>query len=309
MKDIPSQQTKKRYASLSDSLQNAIFSDRSSDAVRKAAIFGNVEDRVSRIAELTGYTLLGYLNPIDFPKEIQNELGVSEKIAKQIASQIDSEIFSLVSTDLRKLYPPTIKTPTASSYGFAPGAVPKEAEKKFTSGPSEFEKRFFKKSAEQKATAAPEKKPEPAKATEPLKKAVEDKEEKAKPFFEKHEIGEHNLKAFEKMTEEKKQTLDQVAEEQMSKDDMIKTQTPKEENKEAATDAHSELSKKISESMQKPKEEKPDDTKEEKRKAPEIRPVMPLPTFMQSQFQPKRTADDSEHNPKVEGNVIDLRDL
>ncbi len=305
MQHIPPQQAKRRYFSLSGPLQDALFSDRTSDSIRKAAILGGVEEKASLLAKLTGYVLMGYLNPLSFKDELKNELGISEESAKQVASQLDTEVFSLVSSDIRKLYPPTIKTPTAASYGFSPNTPSdttssKEAKKRLAQEPSEFERRFFKKKEEQKKELA--EKPE---------LQTEQKEEEKKPFFEKHEIGEHNLKVFEKIHQEQKKDNEQTTEKQSLKNS-VATQPSKEEKKETPKDAISAVSKKINESMKAfdpklenkaPKKEEEDKKKEEN----DIKPVMPLPTFMQSQFQPKRTTDNA--SPKLDGNVIDLRDL
>jgi len=212
MQNIPPQQAKKRYFSLSGPLQDALFSDRTSDSIRKAAILGGVEEKAPLLARLTGYVLLGYLNPLAFKDELKNELGLSEESAKQVAAQLDAEVFSPISSDLRKLYPPTIKTPTAASYGFSPNSNMNEAKKVLNRGPSEFEKRFFKKKEEQEKEAV--------KKTD---KTAEEKKETAKPFFEKHEIGEHNLKVFEKIHQEKKEA---------EKQDEIKEPEKKEIKKE-----------------------------------------------------------------------------
>jgi hypothetical protein len=310
MQHIPPQQAKRRYFSLSAPLQETLFSDRTSDSIRKAAILGGVEEQSSLLARLTGYVLMGYLNPLGFKDELKNELGVSEETAKQVASQLDTEVFSLVSSDIRKLYPPTIKTPTATSYGFTPktpsNTVSKEAEKRLAQEPSEFEKRFFKKKEEQK------KEQEKVIAKKPKKEVEKGPEEKPKPFFEKHEIGEHNLKVFEKIHQKQKKLTNQIDEKQTTKSELPTPSQLKKEENEIPKDAISTVSKKINESMKATdsKIENKDPEKEKvnkKTEEPAIKPVMPLPTFMQSQFQPKRTA--SNRDPKLDGNVIDLRDL
>lgn len=170
MQKIPQEQWIRRFQILSDTLQDLIFSENAAANIRKVAVLNDVEEDVSLLAELAGQVLMGFLNPADFENELQKELGVEPAIAKQIANQINAEIFSLVQTELRKLYPPTIKTPTVLSKGFDP-AVPKLMETPAKPQPiftppqlsgftaklappvkeesvktpsSEFEKRFFK---------------------------------------------------------------------------------------------------------------------------------------------------------------------
>ncbi len=300
MQHIPPQQAKKRYFSLSAPLQDALFSDRTSDSIRKAAILGGVEEKASLLAKLTGYVLMGYLNPLNFKDELKNELGLSEESAKQVASQLDTEVFSLVSSDIRKLYPPTIKTPTASSYGFSPDTDSKKIKKHLSQEPSEFEKRFFKKRTELKKPNVKET------VKQPEKKQIN---EESKPFFEKHEIGEHNLKVFEKIHKEKKRTVDQIVEEQIAKNKLKHPFKNIQTEKKQSTDANSLIAKKIIKSMNTTQDKAKINSKLEKDSETiknKIKPVMPLPTFIQSQFQPKRTSDS---NPKLDGNVIDLRDL
>ncbi len=292
MQKIPQEQAKKRYFSLSDSLQNAMFSEKSSDAVRKTAIFGNIENKVSRLAELTGYVLLGYLNPIDFSKEIQEEFNISRETAEQIASQLDAEIFSLVDSDLRKLYPPRIKTPTAISGGFIPdqnkpsdNSNERTPEKKF----SEFEKRFLKdKTASSEPT--PKKNHLETRSTNDWKPGLQTRKEM--------QAGEKPIQA-------------------PSFKNAPRNQKPLENEAPKSTSYAP-----IGASGGKPK---PIENAED---IPEIKPVIPLPTFMQSQFQPRKKLDESDYKenipapvkksedeedkkpqPKIEGNIIDLRDL
>ncbi|MBI3671490.1 hypothetical protein HY249_01710, partial [Candidatus Azambacteria bacterium] len=74
-------------------------------------------------------------------------------------------------------------------------------------------------------------------------------------------------------------------------------------------------------------EEKQEQRSKEAENIPYIRPVVPLPTFMQSQFQPRKRPESAYQEkvseeelkpkpptekklaPKISGNVIDLRDL
>lgn len=123
MLKIDHQQILKRYYQLPRSLQEAMFSERSADTIGKTCVLREAEQHTSKIAALTGRVLLGYLRPETFAFEIQKETGMDALKATQVAHDIDTEIFSEVRLELKKLYPPTIQTPTVQSQGFAPREV------------------------------------------------------------------------------------------------------------------------------------------------------------------------------------------
>jgi len=301
MRDIPLQERRKRYQGLSEALQNALFSDKSADAVEKAAVFADIEDRVRRLALLTGYVLIGYLNPLNFKDELTEEFELSDEVANQVAHQLDVEIFSLVEADLRKLYPPTIKTPTVTSGGFAGPALQKEEPKhEAKTQISEFEKRFLKHKVQvEPETPVVSKHEEPKKEIEPPKPKVEEK---------KTEVAPKGI--------ERKITIN------APKIEIVQTAPVKPEH-------NIQEEKSLFKKELKPIEEK----EEEKDAFPHIRPVVPLPTFMQSQFQPSqppkpkvesaykekvspedlgqlnKQEQENKPAPKLSGNVIDLRDL
>src|SRR3989344_4557273 len=120
MQTIPREQLTKRFQLLPEALQNAIFSDQTADVVGKSCRLRDVdEDLISKIAWMTGRVLLGYLRPETFAFEIQKETGIDALKATQVAHDIDTEVFSDVRLELKKLYPPTIQTPTVQAPGFA----------------------------------------------------------------------------------------------------------------------------------------------------------------------------------------------
>ncbi len=119
MQIISQEQVNKRFQMLPESLQDVLFSVQTADAIRKACILREAEERTSIIAELTGRVLLGYLRPELFAQEIQKETGIEELKAQHIAHDIDMEIFSEVRLELKKLYPPTILTPNVQNQGFS----------------------------------------------------------------------------------------------------------------------------------------------------------------------------------------------
>lgn len=119
MQTIPKEQLIKRFQVLPEALQDAVFSDRTADAIGKACQLRDIhEGLLSAVATLTGRVLLGYVRPETFAFEIQKETGIDALKATQVAHDIDTEIFSGVRLELKKLYPPTIQTPTVQAQGF-----------------------------------------------------------------------------------------------------------------------------------------------------------------------------------------------
>ena len=116
MQTIPREEIKKRYQSLPSTLQEAIFSENTSNIIIKS---GNLRDiptsKIYLIGMLTSRVLLGYLRPESFAVEIQKETWVSEMTAQLVAHDIDGEVFSNVRLELKKLYPPIIQTPTVQT--------------------------------------------------------------------------------------------------------------------------------------------------------------------------------------------------
>lgn len=123
MENIPVEQITKRFQSLNTTLQDAIFSPAATDTVLKICALRDVPDnKTPLVGQLVNRVLLGYLRPENFAAEIQKETGIDGMKAAQVAHDIDTEIFSTVRLELKKLYPPTIQTPTVQAQGFVPRA-------------------------------------------------------------------------------------------------------------------------------------------------------------------------------------------
>ncbi len=119
MDQIPQEQMLKRYYLLPKSVQDALFDEKTAGVLHKTCTLRDMETHVSVMARLTGRVLLGYLRPESFAFEIQKETGVDALKATQVAHDLDTEIFSAVRLELKKLYPPTIQTPTVQRPGFS----------------------------------------------------------------------------------------------------------------------------------------------------------------------------------------------
>ncbi len=118
MEYIPKEKLKARFLSLPDRLQDIILSEETAGVISKAAKFADLEDQVGILAILTGRVLMGFLHPAKFKDALKDELNIDEQTALQISEMISSQVFDFVEPELKKLYPPTIKTPTVQSKGF-----------------------------------------------------------------------------------------------------------------------------------------------------------------------------------------------
>src|SRR3989338_803689 len=117
MQDIPQEQIMKRFQILPEAIKGAIFSEKTSDAISKSCTLRDIPgNKTSLIGQLTTRVLLGYLRPELFAQEIQKETGMEELKAQHVAHDLDMEIFSEVRLELKKLYPPTMQTPTVQSW-------------------------------------------------------------------------------------------------------------------------------------------------------------------------------------------------
>lgn len=117
MVNIPQEQLRKRFQLLPESLQIAIFSEQTAAIIRKSCNLRDISVyQVPTVAILVGRVLLGYLRPENFAMEIQKETGIELTKAQLVTHDIDTEIFSNVRLELKKLYPPMIQTPTVQSW-------------------------------------------------------------------------------------------------------------------------------------------------------------------------------------------------
>lgn len=121
MQQIPREQVSRRFQALPQVLQDAIFSDHTTDVILKYCTLRDISPKQTyTVGALLAQVLLGYLRPETFAFEIQKETGIDALKATQVAHDIDTEIFSGVRLELKKLYPPTIQTPTVQTQGFTP---------------------------------------------------------------------------------------------------------------------------------------------------------------------------------------------
>lgn len=105
---MPKEYTKeewwKLYERLPDELKGAIFSPESAEAVFKICERYEILEKHSEIAKYIGRVLLGVLPIEEFRQVLKEEIGLEEKISKEVLHDINRFIFFPVKEALAKLY-------------------------------------------------------------------------------------------------------------------------------------------------------------------------------------------------------------
>ena len=117
MTQIPKEEFWKIYKLLPDSLQEAIFSEDTANAIAKACSLAGIEDGLieQKVGEITGDVLLGLLPPKEFKSALVEEAGISENKAQKISQYINMRVFLPVQEELEKLYAEPSSEKEASS--------------------------------------------------------------------------------------------------------------------------------------------------------------------------------------------------
>jgi len=113
---MPEKYTKEQlwelYQKLPPELQEAIFSEETANNIYSVCEKnGIVDDKIPKIAKLTGDILLGLLPPEDFQASLELDLDLKSDLAKKISQEIHRFVFYPVRTKLSELYRKEIPTP------------------------------------------------------------------------------------------------------------------------------------------------------------------------------------------------------
>lgn len=112
----------KRFRSLSPILQEAIFSAQTAEIIGMVCEKNHIpKEKISDIAEITGFVLLGFIHPEDLPKEVNEKTGLDIKIAQLIKEDLQIRLFNLIKDSIDKAYLPlqsnTAKIPAPTQGG------------------------------------------------------------------------------------------------------------------------------------------------------------------------------------------------
>ncbi len=107
MLKISKQQALKRWDTLPDNLKEALFSEYNAETLWRICESQHLsDDKIEKVATLTGDVILGFLHPEDLGQEIRKDINVAVEVANTIASEIDRKIFAPIKSDLEKVYSP-----------------------------------------------------------------------------------------------------------------------------------------------------------------------------------------------------------
>jgi len=103
LKELSKEELRKIYEGLSRDLKDAISSEDTADAIWNICKLHDVE-KTSDVAKIVGQILMGLLPPDILIQTLQNEMGLSEDIAKKVGMEIEHFIFNSVKNELDALY-------------------------------------------------------------------------------------------------------------------------------------------------------------------------------------------------------------
>ncbi len=91
---VTQEQAQKRFSVLPESLQDAIFSDQTSEIVAAVSAENHLGDeRADKLSLLVGWVLLGFLHLEDLAHEIQEQLSVPAQTGVAVSNSLTAKIF------------------------------------------------------------------------------------------------------------------------------------------------------------------------------------------------------------------------
>lgn len=113
-----------RYKKLPKELQDAMFSEETTDTVFNIGQrHGLLIDKIGEMATEIGFLILGKTHPDSFVGNLAKRLGIDATIASKIADDINREIFAPVREHLHALHGSSFETPTQAPT-FSPSPTP-----------------------------------------------------------------------------------------------------------------------------------------------------------------------------------------
>ena len=124
------------YEKLPEDLKEMLFSTHTSDEIGNISKSNDVSG--SKLAELVGYVLMGFLPPEELKEALKTELEISPELAKRLCLEIERFILHPVKNSLNEIYnpeyiskktstPPSLKPRAPSSYS---GRIEKDEQEK-----------------------------------------------------------------------------------------------------------------------------------------------------------------------------------
>lgn len=96
-----------RWDTLPENLRDAIFSEQNADILWKFCEAQHLsDDKIYKIATITGNVIMGFIHPEDLVKEITDELQINSQISAAVSAEVDKKIFAPIREELKKVYAP-----------------------------------------------------------------------------------------------------------------------------------------------------------------------------------------------------------
>ena len=113
-KDYTQEEIDKILQNLPEELKEAVFSMETADAIWNACIKQKIiDERMAKIAEYTGYVLMGLLSPQEFQEALEKELKIETATTKKVVQEINRFIFYPVKPALEQLFKIEITPPSS----------------------------------------------------------------------------------------------------------------------------------------------------------------------------------------------------
>src|SRR5581483_3313363 len=104
---ITTPQARERFLTISDRLQDAMFSTQTAEIIDGIVQQFHLNDeKAGIVGKVAGWVLLGFLHPEDVAHEIQQQTAIPSQAATDIAKALDTKIFANLHDDLAAAYAP-----------------------------------------------------------------------------------------------------------------------------------------------------------------------------------------------------------
>jgi hypothetical protein len=115
MLTITEEQARTRFVALPPSLQDAMFSVQTTEIISGVANDNHLDDtRANKLAQIAGWTLLGFIHPEDVSKELQELAAMPPQVASVVSTSLSAKLFNTLRGDIDKAYAPLPAEKTAA---------------------------------------------------------------------------------------------------------------------------------------------------------------------------------------------------
>ncbi len=107
MINITLQQAHKRFKTVSERLQDELYSVQTAEIVRSVCEENHLAgEKIGDVADATGLVFLGFIHPEDLAREITERIQIPKQVAEQIAGSLNTKLFNKMRSELDTIYAP-----------------------------------------------------------------------------------------------------------------------------------------------------------------------------------------------------------